>query len=305
MKFLRSVLSDLKERQNLDVYITLAVAFTVACLDIFNVTDQSVVSEAILAIMALVSVSLLVNRRETDEVAKALSDLRDMRQKMDDVVSSLGTTFTFLPVSEGRFTEGSRRIRELTANAEREVLVLDYNPLEEHGCKVRYHQNEKTSEVRRQYYESLIGKVKNSRSGEFRYRRLLQIPRGRKISDVLADDPIFREHCEALARLGQKAPEIASLRTCAPFQERTFFIIDRRHLLLEWVLLDPEDRYYSGGGYLHFDDPGGKLVNDFLRFFERADATAALVKIGDLAGEAGGGPDGRNDPPAPVSFGGR
>lgn len=83
MKFLRSVLSDLKERQNLDVYITLAVAFTVACLDIFNVTDQSVVSEAILAIMALVSVSLLVNRRETDEVAKALSGLRDMRQKMD------------------------------------------------------------------------------------------------------------------------------------------------------------------------------------------------------------------------------
>lgn len=290
MNLFRSVLSDLKERQNLDVYITLAVAFTVVCLDIFNVTDQSVVSEAILATMALVSVSLLINRRETDEVAKTLAGMRDMRHQMDALVSSLGTTFTFLPVSDGRFTEGSRRIRELTAKAEREVLVLDYNPLEEHESKVRYHQNEKASEVRRQYYESLIEKVRNSKPGEFRYRRLLQIPRGRKISDVLADDPIFREHCEALARLGQKAPEIASLRTCAPFQEQTFFIIDRRHLLLEWVMLDPEDRYYSGGGYLHFEDPAGNLINNFLRFFERADATAALVKIGDLADGAGGTP---------------
>lgn len=290
MKLLRSALKDLKERQNLDVYITLAVAFTVVCLDIFNVTDQSAVSEAILATLALISVSLLINRRETDEVAKTLAGMQDMRQRMDALVSGLGTTFTFLPVSEGRFTEGSRRIRELTANAEREVLVLDYNPLEEHECKVRYHQNEKASEARRQYYESLIEKARSGRSGEFRYRRLLQIPRGRKVSDVLADDPIFREHCEALVRLGQKQPEIVSLRACAPLQERTFFIIDRRHLLLEWVLLDPEDRYYSGGGYLHFEDPAGNLVNSFLRFFERADATAALVKIGDLNGGAGRNP---------------
>jgi hypothetical protein len=230
----RNVIKDLRGRQNLDIYITLAVAFSIVCLDIFNVTDPSLISAAILATLALVSVSLLVNRRETDEVAKALGDLGNMRHRMDSLVSSIGITFSFLPVSEGRFTEGSRRIRELTMQARREVLVLDYNPLADNESKVRYHQDEKVSETRRQYYQALIDKVRNSGSGEFRYRRLLQVPRGRRISEVMADDATFREHCETLIRLGEKQPEIASLRSCAPFQERTFFIIDRRHLILEW-----------------------------------------------------------------------
>jgi hypothetical protein len=289
MKIFRGVIEDLKARENLDVYITLAIAFTVVCLDIFNVADQSVMSEAILATLALVSVSLLVNRRETDEVSQTLEKMKAMQQSMDSLVSSLGITFSFVPVGEGRFTEASKRIREVTMKASREVLVLDYNPLEERESKVRYRRDEKASEARREYYQALIDKVTAGKPGEFRYRRLLQVPRGRKISEVVADDPIFREHCEALVRLGLKQPEIASLRSCEPFQERTFFIVDRRHLILEWVLLDPEDRCYSGGGYFHFDDPGGTLINNFLRFFDRADATAALVKLGDLADGGGAG----------------
>jgi hypothetical protein len=64
------------------------------------------------------------------------------------------------------------------------------------------------------------------------------------------------------------------------------------------VLLDPEDRCYSGGGYLHFEDPAGTLIGNFLRFFERADATASLVRIGDLGGGAGDGAPGAGRVPS-------
>ncbi|MBN1141214.1 MAG: hypothetical protein JXB25_05400 [Deltaproteobacteria bacterium] len=283
MTLFRRKVNDLQEKHNLDIYITLVLAFTVTALAIFQVTDQSVLSAAILATLALVSLSLLKNRRETEEVAKTLHGMRDMQRQMDAIVSSMGITFAFIPVSEGRFSDSSRMIRELAMKASKEVLVLDFNPLADKESKVRYHKQEKTSEARQKYYESLIEKVKNSKAGEFRYRRLVQIPPGRHIHELVADDEIFRAHCEALVSLGEKQPEIASLRVCAPFQERTSFIIDRRHLILEWIMLDPADRYYSGGGYLIFDDPAGNLIVSFLRFFERADANANLVKLSDLS----------------------
>ncbi len=282
MKLFRRMLTDLQDRHNLDIYITLVLAFTVTALAIFQVTDPSVISAAILATLAFVSVNLLKNRRETEEVAKTLHKMRDMQWQMDAIVSSMGITFTFVSVGEGRFTDGSRMIRELAMKASKEVLVLDYNPLAEKESKVRYRKNEKMSQFRKQYYDSLIEKVKNSKAGEFKYRRLVQIPKGRHICELVEDDEIFREHCEALINLGEKQPEIASLKVSAPFQERTLLIIDKRHLILEWIILDPEDRHYSGGGYLLFDDPTGNLISNFLLIFERADADSNLVKLSDL-----------------------
>lgn len=54
MKLHQVILQDIRARQNLDVYITVVIAVIVAVLGIFQVTDQTVVTSAALAVLALV-----------------------------------------------------------------------------------------------------------------------------------------------------------------------------------------------------------------------------------------------------------
>lgn len=76
MKLIQGILQDFRRRQNLDVYITVLIALVVSILGIIQVADQIIISSAILATLALVSISLLMNRRENDEVQNALSKWR-------------------------------------------------------------------------------------------------------------------------------------------------------------------------------------------------------------------------------------
>ena len=75
MNLIRHILKDFQKRQNLDIYITIIIAIVVSVLGIFQVTDLSVIISAVLATLALVSISLLVNRRENDEIQKAISKI--------------------------------------------------------------------------------------------------------------------------------------------------------------------------------------------------------------------------------------
>lgn len=60
---------DIRTGQNLDIYITIAIAIAVAILGTIGGANQTVISSAILATLALVSIGTLRNRRE-DEVIK-------------------------------------------------------------------------------------------------------------------------------------------------------------------------------------------------------------------------------------------
>ncbi len=62
-------------KRNFDIYLTIIVAIIVGILGIFGVVENTVVSSAVLATLALVSSSLLVNRRESDDLRSELSNL--------------------------------------------------------------------------------------------------------------------------------------------------------------------------------------------------------------------------------------
>jgi len=63
MKCFGTFWQDVKVGKNIDVYITIIVALVVVTLDIFNIVKQEIVSAATLALLALVSYSLLIDRR--------------------------------------------------------------------------------------------------------------------------------------------------------------------------------------------------------------------------------------------------
>lgn len=62
-------------KRNFDIYLTIVIAIVVAILGIFGIVNSTVISSAVLATLALVSSSLLVNRRENDDLRSELTNL--------------------------------------------------------------------------------------------------------------------------------------------------------------------------------------------------------------------------------------
>ena len=63
-------------RKNLDIYLTILLSFVAAGLGIFGIVDQTIVQAAILALIALVSFSLLTNRVNSDEVKQLVKEMK-------------------------------------------------------------------------------------------------------------------------------------------------------------------------------------------------------------------------------------
>jgi len=282
MKIVNAIIQDIRKKQNLDIYLTILISLAIAILGAAQVTDQSIISSAVLAVLALVSINLLVNRRENDLVQKSLLNIDLLQEKLDVTTSAFGVKVSFISMEQGQEKYISEKITKIIANAAREVLILDYNPLKGDESKVRYREEYIFNPERRKYYDTLIEKARSSKHGTFRYRRVLQVPPGRKVYEVLANDPVFHEHCEALIKLGERQPENANLKICIPIHEGYFMLVDGRHLILDVSVVDPEDSMFIGGGSFVIDDPTGKIIEQFYRYFERADAYAVLAKLSDL-----------------------
>lgn len=166
--------------------------------------------------------------------------MEGMRERINDLASELGVTFAFVPIGESSYRIATQKIKRLVEEASKELLILDYVPLGDIEGTVRFHRPEdKASDERREYYAEITEKILNSTTGTFRYRRILQVPQTRRVADMLTGDSIFRTHCEALVKIGEKQPEIASLKACAPFYEGSYIILDRKCLILEMNMLDP------------------------------------------------------------------
>lgn len=83
MKFIKDIFRDIHQRQNLDIYLAILIAIVVSVLGVAQIADQNIVSSAVLATLALVSLSLLANRRENDEIQKNLLRLTGTGQLAD------------------------------------------------------------------------------------------------------------------------------------------------------------------------------------------------------------------------------
>lgn len=213
MRFIKDILRDIRARQNLDVYITVAIAVMVAVLGVIGLAGSAIISSAILAVLSMVSIWLVQSRRESDEIRLALAKMDDLQRRLEDLSESLGTKVTFVPARAGQYALVAQDLVELVSQASQELLVLDYVPLEEREGKVLYLEEDKMTPWRRKYYDNIEEKVQDEQS-KFRYRRIIQVPRGRQVADLLVDDPILRGHCETIVGFGERLPEIASIKRC-------------------------------------------------------------------------------------------
>jgi len=75
MKFLNEFLTDLRNGENIDVYLTLLVCAVIVILDVFGVVESAIVTAAILLTLGLLSFGTLATR-------KTLAILNDSLQKV-------------------------------------------------------------------------------------------------------------------------------------------------------------------------------------------------------------------------------
>jgi hypothetical protein len=72
MKIIRDIWGDIRSGKNLDVYVTLIISLIVSVLGIIGVANQNIIASAILATLALVSLNILLSRRDNAEIRDTL-----------------------------------------------------------------------------------------------------------------------------------------------------------------------------------------------------------------------------------------
>ncbi len=211
---------------------------------------------------------------------KTSNDVDNTHQKIAELAKSLNVKFTFFPIGQGNPKANYQHVAKMIRIAKNEILLLNYGPVRRLKGEITYDKQALASSERQKYYDAIEQKIQKIQSGNFKLRRIIQLPEGEKLSDI--DDPLMINHFKLLAEIGTKQPEFVSLKQSQPFFNTTFMIIDKRYLLFAISVLDPDDKEYYTKGHFVFDDPVGNLIDEFIRLFDRIDAHSRLVKTSDF-----------------------
>ncbi|HKZ42533.1 MAG TPA: hypothetical protein VJ044_16340, partial [Candidatus Hodarchaeales archaeon] len=96
MKLLKTLWQDIRSGQHLDIYITALLSVIIALLGFFNIINQPVVLSAVLATLAVVSLSLLENRRENDAIRHAVLQFQNSGGRKEPLLQHPLTSYVTL-----------------------------------------------------------------------------------------------------------------------------------------------------------------------------------------------------------------
>ncbi len=82
MKFIwETIKRDLSNRQNIDIYLTILVSLIIGGLGFFDIVGESQIRAALLAVLAILSLSLLISRASQEKINQALENHKQSIQK--------------------------------------------------------------------------------------------------------------------------------------------------------------------------------------------------------------------------------
>lgn len=278
MKLFRMIINDIREKKNLDGYITALGAFIIVILGMSGAVNITIVLSAVLAILTFITIWLIQNRHENNEIRLALSKIDYLQSLFQIISENIETSIIYKTVPREEYAVTLKYMQELISKASNEVLILDYNPL----ARYETDYDNTNIEERKMYHKEFIEKFLKSKKGSFRYCRIIQVPIGKTVADLLRNDPVFYAHCKDVVELANRQPEIIALKSCSILFHGTIIIIDRQILLVSIHINDPDNQFYYDPGYFHIIDPGKKVINQFIKHFNRAETKATLVKSEDL-----------------------
>jgi len=131
----------------------------------------------------------------------ALRRIDDTHSRISDLAKSLNVRFSFVPVGKGEAKRIYREVSKVIRLAKREILYLNYGPARQLESELSFDRAVAESTERQQYLNVLLRKIQTSETGQFRFRRIIQIPPNCYLTDW--HDPLLIEHCKQLTGLWQ------------------------------------------------------------------------------------------------------
>ena len=96
MKYLKRFISDIKNGENIDLYLTIVISLLIITLDIFGIVKFDVILSAVLAVLALLSFGTLLTRLTLNNINDSLNKF-DVKKGAEDF---LKTRDAFIPFNE-------------------------------------------------------------------------------------------------------------------------------------------------------------------------------------------------------------
>jgi len=166
------------------------------------------------------------------------------------------------------------RATEIVNQAKESIYALNTFMQEYHGSGTR--EDKTVSQAKSGYYEALIRSINRG----VKYRRILQIPDGTRLKDILYDN-YYIQHFREIIKLQNERPNLLSLKVVSPkYNISTFLIIDETIIVLQIDQI--VDNKLQMAGIIIIEDPRREITNRFCTIFNSLDNQSRAVQSSEL-----------------------
>ena len=162
------------------------------------------------------------------------------------------------------------RATEIVNQAKESIYALNTFMQEYHGSDTR--EDETVSQAKSGYYEALIRSI----SRGVKYRRILQIPDGRRLENILYDN-YYIQHFREIINSQPGNADLLSLKVVSPkYNIPTFLIIDETIIVLQIDQI--VNNKLQMAGIIIIEDPRREITNRFCTIFNSLDNQSRAVQ---------------------------
>jgi len=136
MRFLQRAWSEIKQGENIDLYLIVLAAFLVGAISLLGVTTGNLTASVTLAILGLIAIATIKNRHEFEQAVRSLIELKGNARAVDFFLTdkkiseqsfSSANTIFLLGMTLGRTTREYMYVlgERLIAGAKIRIVILD------------------------------------------------------------------------------------------------------------------------------------------------------------------------------------
>lgn len=205
----------------------------------------------------------------------------DINEYTQDLAAGLGHRVKTIAYSQG-YDELIKRIER----AESEILILtEYvNIFDWENCKPIWDAERINSPERKQFYDTLQKKVTSEREDRnpFTFVKIVQIPEGHKLAEMLAHDDLYRKNCEFMLDIAKEEPEFARIKVTKMMFNNSVILIDKSFAHISFDVKGHDDSSVEAPFVMLIEDPKSDALMNLLKLYKRIEQRSTLLTRADL-----------------------
>lgn len=257
---------DLQEKIDKIVILLVAlICILISILDFIDALDSIPWISQRVPIMTLLAVGLIA-------IYLVLQNNRDIKR--------IGHRVKTLPYSEG-YIELQKKI----LNAKKEILILTQylNIFDWENGIPKWDTERRNSPHRKAFYCSLQSKLKIEKGNtNFKFVKIVQIPKGHKLQEMLLYDQFYAENCKFIIEIAKNEPEFACLRKSGMSFGNSIILIDGSFAHISFDIQDPDVYEVNAPCVLLIDDPNSEAIKHLIKLYRKVEANSKKVELSEI-----------------------